>query len=63
MAQHGMALDEHEEKLIREVQLRQGLQTPEQAMEWLIRHRIRNKLYDLAGRWTPQPKPSRGNKS
>ena len=54
MKQHSVAYNSDEEKLIEEVRQQQGLATKEEAIAHLVSTRLREKLYDMVGRWTNQ---------
>lgn len=54
MKQHSVAYNSDEEKLIEEVRQQQGLATKEEAIAHLVSTRLRDKLYDMVGRWTNQ---------
>lgn len=50
MPQHHLVLDEELERQLEAVRQQQGLETTDQAAEWLLRRRMRKGVGSLTGR-------------
>jgi len=50
MPQHHLVLDEELERQLEAVRQQQGLETTDQAAEWLLRRRMRKGVGNLTGR-------------